>query len=180
MKFISAIGKILAYIEQGIIVILLGVMILLAFSQVILRNCFSTGFMWADTLLRHMVLWIGFIGASIAAHEEKHINLDIISRFTSPRLTHVVRIITSLFPSIVCIFLAHAGWVFLLSEKESEAELFAIGGTSYATWWFEIIIPVGFALLAIRFFLKAIEYSILAVAPPEKNEPIPTAPTHEV
>jgi TRAP-type C4-dicarboxylate transport system permease small subunit len=179
MKIIAAIEKFLAYIERSIIVFLLGVMILLAFSQVILRNCFSTGFLWADTLLRHMVLWIGFIGASIAAHEEKHINLDIVSRFASPRVTHVIRIITNLFPSIVCLFLAHAGWVFLLSEKESETELFAIGATSFATWWFEIIIPVGFALLATRFLLKAIEHSIFALAPPAKNEPAAAAPSSE-
>jgi TRAP-type C4-dicarboxylate transport system permease small subunit len=180
MKILGAIGKFLLYIERSIVVLLLGAMILLAFTQVILRNCFSTGFLWADTLLRHMVLWIGFIGASIAAHEEKHINLDIISRFASPRVTHVVRIITSLFPSIVCVFLAYAGWVFLLSEKENGSELFTIGQTSFATWWFEIIIPVGFALLALRFFLKAIEHAIRAFAPPEKEEPVSRIPSPEV
>jgi TRAP-type C4-dicarboxylate transport system permease small subunit len=179
MKILAAIGKFLLYIERSIVVLLLGVMILLAFTQVILRNCFSTSFLWADTLLRHMVLWIGFIGASIAAHEEKHINLDIISRFASPRVTHIIRIITNLFPSIVCAFLAYAGWIFLLSEKENGSELFAIGQTSFATWWFEIIIPAGFALLALRFFLKAIEHCVLAVAPPRRNEPVSTVPFPE-
>jgi TRAP-type C4-dicarboxylate transport system permease small subunit len=155
-------------------------MLLLAFTQVILRNYFSTSVLWADTFLRHMVLWIGFIGASIAAHEEKHINLDVISRLASSHVVHFIRIVTSLFAATVCGFMMNAGWVFLMSEKENGEELFAIGTTSFPTWWFQIIIPVGFALLTLRFLLKSLEHGIRSLSPSSKNPPVSNVPAPEV
>ena len=52
----------------------------LAFLQIFLRNVFTTGLAWGDLVLRNLVLWIGFIGATLATREGKHINIDILSR----------------------------------------------------------------------------------------------------
>ncbi|TAK65860.1 MAG: TRAP transporter small permease [Bacteroidetes bacterium] len=165
MKAIQLVSRYLSYLERGLIIVLLSTMVLLSFTQVILRNLFSTGFLWADPLLRHAVLWIGFIGASLAAQQEKHINIDALTRFTSPRVTNLIKILTSLFPVVVCYFLAQAGWTFLLDEMESGMALFSIGETEYPAWWFETVIPFGFGLIGFRFFLKAIEHIILAFKP---------------
>ena len=160
MKFIKAISTTLSWIERSIVVILLSGMVLLAFTQVVLRNMFSTGFLWADPLLRHTVLWIGFLGASLATQQEKHINIDLITRFFSLRITNFARIATNAFAGAVCGFLAHAGWTFLLSEMTSEGALLTIGHTEFQTWWFQVIIPVGFGLMSFRFFIRTIEHII--------------------
>src|SRR5512143_3313876 len=97
MKVLATLSRTLAFVERGILVALLALMILLAFTQVVLRNVFSTGLLWADPLLRHLVLWVGFIGASLATASEKHINLDSVTRFASPRTANLSRIATNLF-----------------------------------------------------------------------------------
>ncbi|MBI4549002.1 MAG: TRAP transporter small permease subunit [Ignavibacteriae bacterium] len=158
MKLIQTLSTALAFIERTLVVLLLGVMVLLAFSQVILRNVFSTGFLWADPLLRHMVLWVGFVGASLATQQEKHISIDLITRFVSPKIKTASRIMTNLLAGIVCAFLANAAWTFLLSEMESGDVLFTIGKTSFPLWWFEAIIPFGFAFIAFRFLLRVVEH----------------------
>ena len=53
-------------VEQTLVVSFLGFMIFIAFLQIVLRNDFSTGLDWGDSLLRNLVLWIGFIGATLA------------------------------------------------------------------------------------------------------------------
>jgi TRAP-type C4-dicarboxylate transport system permease small subunit len=70
----AAIGR----VEQALLVVLLSVLILIAFSQIILRNFFSTGIAWGDALVRSLVLWTGFIGATIAAREGQHISIDVV------------------------------------------------------------------------------------------------------
>ena len=70
-------------IEQILLVILLSALILVAFSQIILRNIFSTGIDWGDAFVRSLVLWTGFIGATVAAREGKHISIDVVSRWLS-------------------------------------------------------------------------------------------------
>ncbi|MDE2237792.1 MAG: TRAP transporter small permease subunit, partial [Elusimicrobia bacterium] len=44
----------------------------LAFLQVLRRELFGSGALWADPLLRSLVLWVGFLGAALAAAEDKH------------------------------------------------------------------------------------------------------------
>jgi C4-dicarboxylate transporter DctQ subunit len=180
VKLIKAVSRALSWIEQSIVVILLGGMVLLAFSQVVLRNVFSTGFLWADPFLRHMVLWIGFLGASLATQQEKHINIDLITRFLSPRITNLARITTNAFAGTVCGFLAHAGWTFLQSEITSEGALLTIGHIEFQAWWFQIIIPAGFGLMSFRFFLRTFEHIIEVFHPAASVPPTTNVPTLDV
>ena len=43
--------------EDALLVLLLSTMILLAGTQIVLRNMLDTGVVWIDPLLRVMVLW---------------------------------------------------------------------------------------------------------------------------
>ena len=165
MKIIKWISGGLSAVERSLVVVLLGAMMMLAFLQVILRNVFSTGFLWADPLLRHLVLWVGFIGASLATQQEKHINIDLFTRFLSQKISNVIHIATNVFAGIVCSFLAHAGWTFFISEQSSKGVLLTIGTMEFPTWWFQLIIPVGFGLMAFRFFIRTIEHGIEAMHP---------------
>lgn len=177
MKFIKIISSTLSWIERSLVVLMLGTMVLLAFGQVILRNVFSTGFLWADPFLRHMVLWIGFLGASLATQQEKHINIDLITRFLSPRITNLFRVATNLFAGIVCGLLANAGWTFLKSEMISGGTLLTIGSTEFPIWWFQIIIPAGFGLMSFRFLIRTIEHVIEGFNPTPHVSPSTNVPT---
>lgn len=165
MKTLRTLNNALLVTERSLLVVLLSVMILLAFLQVILRNYFSTGFLWADPFLRHMVLWVGFFGASLATQKEKHINIDVITRFASPRSTNFVRIATNAFALIVCFALANAGWTFLRDEMESGSILLTFGTTEIPAWLFQSIIPFGFGLMAFRFGIRVLERVIEAYHP---------------
>ena len=179
MKFVNAVSRMLAWFEGTLTAFLLASMILLAFLQVILRNFFSTGILWVDPFLRHMVLWVGFLGASLATRQEKHINLDLVTRFMAPRGVEMVRICSNLFAGIVTGLLARAGWTFVQSEMGSREELFRIGLTSFPGWWFETIIPAGFALMAFRFSIRSVEHLVRAIHPPAVSEPTTNVPTLE-
>lgn len=167
----------LSWIERSILVLMLAVIILLAFLQVILRNIFSEGILWADPLLRHMVLWLGFLGASLATQKEKHINIDLITRFLSPKRTNLMRILTNLFAAGVCWFLTEAGWTFLQNERETDDILLTIGAQEFQAWWFQVIIPVGFGLMTFRFLIHVIEHIIKAVRPGKEQEQPSHIPT---
>lgn len=179
MKIIKALSNGLSFLERTLLVFLLGVMVVLAFLQVIMRNMFSTGFLWADPFLRHMVLWIGFLGASLATQGEKHINLDIITRFTSPRATNLLRIATNCFAGSIAFFLARAGWSFLQNEMDSNDVLLTIGQTNFPAWWFQLIIPIGFTLMSFRFLIRTLEHFIEVFHPSEAAGPPINVPTIE-
>lgn len=166
MKLIHSANNIIAKIETILLIIILLSMILLAFLQVILRNFFHTSILWADTLLRHLVLWIGFIGASLATKELRHINIDALSRLLSRTAKKITLIIINLFAGAVCLFLLRAAITFVQSEKQAGSILFA----GIPTWIFQIIIVIGFGLMMLRFLIHALE-NLIALLSPAQKEP---------
>ena len=141
-------------------------MILIAFLQVILRNFFSTSILWGDLFLRHLVLWVGFLGAALATKESKHINIDALSRILSPTLKKIAGFITNLFAAIVCFFLTKASFTFIGYEKESQSILFE----NIPTWIFQTIIVFGFGIIMFRFLIHAIE-NLLVLKSTSQEEP---------
>ena len=157
-KINNWIGK----LEGFLLALILVGMIVLAFLQVILRNFFDSGISWADPVLRHLVLWVGFLGASVATKEEGHLAMDLVSRFLPDRLRHLSGVFTHLASSAVCGLLAHAAYKFVLSEKESGAMLVP----DIPNYWAVSIIPIGFALMSLRFALRIINDIRLLVKGP--------------
>jgi C4-dicarboxylate transporter DctQ subunit len=157
MKILRAIDRVVRTLERSLVVTILSGMVLVAFAQVILRNLFSTGMLWADPMLRHAVLWIGFLGASIATRQERHIAIDLVTRFTTPATSNRIRILTNLVAAIVCAFLARAAWTFVQSEREFGSGSITMGSFDFPLWWLQVIIPIGFSLMAFRFTLRIIE-----------------------
>ena len=153
MKLLFRVDRAIAVLETALIVLLLGVMVLLDFTQVILRNFFSFGFTWADTLLRQMVLWIAFLGASLAVQERKHISIDVLTRFLPSRATKYSRFATDLFTAVVCLIFLKASVKFVENEIAQGTILLL----DIPTWYFQFIIPVGFALMCFRVLLKMLK-----------------------
>ncbi len=151
-QIILRFDRTLARLESLVLVIVLGIMVLLAFLQVILRNLFSTGILWADTFLRHLVLWICILGASIATRDNKHINVDVLSRLLRQTWQRWVHFVTNLFSAFITSLLAWAALKFILDEHAAGSTLFL----NIPLWLFISILPVGFIIMTFRFLLKTI------------------------
>lgn len=158
MYLIKKIDSAISRIEGTIISALLAVMILMAFSQVILRNFFHGGIPWADIFLRNLVLWVCFIGASLSCKEHRHINIDVLSRFLPIGFNKTAGVFINLASSIVCGFLAAAAWSFMLDERAAGGFLFS----EIPTWYFLTIVPLSLSLMSVRFFIYSFMPSPIA------------------
>jgi C4-dicarboxylate transporter DctQ subunit len=159
-KFLQKLDSGLFQIENFIILLTLGSMVILSFLQVILRNFFDTGLLWGDILLRHLVLWVGFVGASLATREEKHINVDVLTRLISRRYVPLIHFLVNLAAIVICYILARASYTLLTFEIEAGTTLFL----DIPSWYFQIILPVGFGLIGLRFLLKIFEQISSAIS----------------
>lgn len=140
---------ILYWIEDSILVSLLLVMILMAVSQIFLRNIFETGIIWGDVLVRILVLWIGMAGAMIASRNGNHIRIDIITRFVPGRFKKYLNSIIELFTCIICSLTAWHSIRFVIMEYNDNTIAFA----GIPSWVCTIIIPIAFLVIGIRYFI---------------------------
>lgn len=139
-------GHIMAVIEDGLLVLMLSLMIILAGSQIVARNFFDSGFAWGDPSLRVMVLWVGLLGAMAATRDEHHISIDVVSRFLKPEYLRYTTTISALFTAIVCGVISWYSAGFVYMEWQDEMTVFG----KVPAWLTEIIIPFGFGTIAIR------------------------------
>ncbi len=140
--------------EDILLIFLLAVMILLGTSQIFLRNVLDMGLIWADELVQVLVLWVGLLGAMAASREDNHINIDLLTRFLSPRLQLYSRMLCAAFTALVCGVIAWHAFRFVGMEQEFGT---TIMGT-YPAWIFESIIPLGFGLISYRYTLNFFVY----------------------
>jgi len=139
-------------LEKGILALLLTTMILLAALQILMRNLWDSGLPWADPSLRTIVLWLAMMGAMAATRDHSHIRIDLLSRFLPPKAKRFNSRITDLFAGLVCSLLAWHGARFVYYEWQDGMMLF----DNIPAWYAEIIIPIGFGVMALRFLLDAI------------------------
>lgn len=137
------------HLESGLLVLLLALMITLAGGQIVLRNLFDSGISWSDPLLRVLVLWVGMVGAMIATQQDRHIRIDLLSRYLSPVWRRHAARLNHLFSAVVCALLAwHSGRFVHFEWQDGNLLVGAI-----PTWVAESILPLGFAVMTLRFTL---------------------------
>ena len=142
-------------IENWLLAILVLILVGLSGAQILLRIFFETGLSWADPFSRGLVLWTGMLGALAAVRDDKHIALDVLQRYLSPSAQRIARIATLGFAAALCAAMA---WYSSGLVGIDYAEGLQTGGGSLVAalraCFAESILPVAFALMALRFALR--------------------------
>ncbi len=139
--------------EDAVLVVTLTAMILLAASQIVMRNLFNFGFIWTDEMLRMLVLWLAVAGAVAASRSDKHINIAILDRFLPGKVKLAVKIVIHMFTAGVCGVVTWYSVQFVQMSHEFGDILMG----SIPAWMPQLILPVGFGLICYRYSLFVIQ-----------------------
>jgi TRAP-type C4-dicarboxylate transport system permease small subunit len=136
----------LARVEVGVITVLLGALVLLGCMQIFLRNFFHSGIIWADPLMRHIVLWLGFLGAMLATTRVRHINIDVFTRLLPGPVKPVRRFVVYSATTIAAFVLGVAALRLVADERAFGDVAFG----SVKTWTLQLVMPVAFFVISYR------------------------------
>src|SRR5690606_436779 len=149
----AAFFRILHRAEDGLLVLLLLAMIVLAGVDILARSLFGGGLVWIPPLLRVMVLWLGLLGALLATRSREHIAIDLASRLVGPGLRPVLVLVSSLFAAGICLLIAWHSYQFVRLAWEFGDVAFG----RVPAWPLQIIIPISFTLMGLRFLAQGIQ-----------------------
>jgi len=134
-------------VENALLVLLLSAMMLLAVGQIVLRMFFDSGLLWADELLKILVLWIALVASVAAARSRRHLRIDVLSRYVPQRYARVPELLVDLFAAGICGFIAwHSLQFILLSMGDTVL-------VDIPSWVAQGILPLAFLLMCYRFTL---------------------------
>jgi TRAP-type C4-dicarboxylate transport system permease small subunit len=150
-SFFNGLEKAGTHAEDALLLIILVSMILLAGTQILLRNAFDSSLFWGDEMLRLMVLWLTIAGGLAASRMDKHISIAVVDRFLPDKAQLVTKVIIDLFTAFICGLFAWHSARFVMGSYEYGDMLMR----SVPAWTMQIILPVGFALMAFRHIILA-------------------------
>ncbi|MFT6642156.1 MAG: C4-dicarboxylate transporter DctQ subunit, partial [Flavobacteriaceae bacterium] len=66
---------------------------LILFANVVARYVFNWGVPWAEELVRYEIIWMVFIGGSVAVRKGIHIGIDILATVSPPKTQTVIHLV---------------------------------------------------------------------------------------
>ena len=139
--------------ENILIPLTLAALMLLPLIEIAGRKLFHRGLSGAAAFEQHLVLIIGLLGGMFAARDRRLLALSTLTSFFKGRWQMFARVFSSAFAAGITIFLCLAAWQLVQSEKGGGA-LLAYG---IPRWTVQLIMPVGFGVIALRLLLHAAE-----------------------
>jgi len=149
---LRAINRLLALIEDTVLLLLLAALVVVAGGQILLRLGAGSGWSWAAEAERILVLWLGFVGATAASREGRHIQVDIVPYLLPGDLRRPVRRLTALLAAGMTGMLGTVGVRFVLDEARYGATT-ALG---LPGWLPLAILPAAFFLMAFHFLCRVV------------------------
>lgn len=151
----SRIDQAIGRVEDAIVgaIILLATFVL--FQGVVLRYLLNYAFPWTEEVVRYSIVWLVFLGGSIAARRGAHIAMDIVVVYLPSRaklfFMGVATALTCFFTLVMTyygVLLTRSIWEYSQVSPAAEIPM----AIPFAA------IPVGCGLMTVRFFVAALAY----------------------
>lgn len=142
-------SKIAKGIEASLALSIMGLMTLLPLVNGALRAFAGSGIPASIVLTQTMTLLVAFLGAAIAARRGEHLSLSAANDVLPEKIRAWTATIASTGAVVVTGILVYAGVGFVLAEMDSPLK---VAGLGLPIWIVESVIPLGFAVVAVRLF----------------------------
>lgn len=132
-------------LTEVLLAVMLTVLSVLVFAQVFLRYFYGAALFFADELSRYLLVWLGFLGASLGVRAGAHIGVEFLWRALSPRARRAVALLVAalIFAFLAVITVAGAA---LLPNQLSQLS----PGLGISMFWPYLAIPVGGILMLLQ------------------------------
>ncbi len=126
--------------------IALVVMVAVTSMEVVRRYIFGLSFVWAEELVKFLLVAITFLGGAAAYRAKGLAYLDLLTNKANDKTKSILEIINSLIIIIICAYLAVQGFMYTFSPIISKMKSTGLKLNMSIIY---ITIPIGFVLISI-------------------------------
>jgi C4-dicarboxylate transporter DctM subunit len=140
-----------ARIEDSFATLVAVAVVVLPLSEIVVRRFFETGVPGAGPFTLHLTLWVGLLGAAIAARDGKLLSLATGSMLPEGRTRDIAQLAGNTFGVIVATVFA-VGGIQLVDLYRQVGNMVA---ADIPVWVASLIFPLAFGLIAVRLAWRA-------------------------
>ena len=138
--------RVLVLLEDSAASLALLAMVVLPLLEIVWRRALGHGLPGSGPIVQHLTLWVGFMGAAMAARDGKLLALAT-GTFIPPGVwRRAADILAAAFGACSALILAWGAYQMVLIERESGTTI----GAEIQAWVAQLVLPVAFALIALR------------------------------
>jgi tripartite ATP-independent transporter DctM subunit len=126
-------------------------MVVLPLAEILSRAAFKIGIPGSGPFVQHLTLWVGFLGAALAAREGRLLELATASFMPEGRWRNAAHVASAAVGAAVAALLCRAGLALVLVEREAGDVIAA----RVPVWVGQLVLPLSFALIALRLVWRA-------------------------
>jgi tripartite ATP-independent transporter DctM subunit len=138
-------------VEEWIVSLALVTMAVLPILEILGRRFLGIGIPGSGPIVQHLTLWVGFLGAALAARDGKLLALATGTFIPAGRARQVAGIFSATVAAAVATVLAWGSVDLIRSERDTGT----IIGAGIPAWVAQLVLPVGFGLIAVRLIWRA-------------------------
>jgi len=135
------------------------VMVVLPLAEIVWRKALGRGIPASGPIVQHLTLWVGFLGAAIAARDGKLLALATGSFIPKGLWRRASDSLAAAFGAGTSVVLAWGGWQMASIERDAGTNI----GAGIPTWIAQIVLPVAFAVIALRIVWACRDKTIAAL-----------------
>jgi tripartite ATP-independent transporter DctM subunit len=139
--------------ENILATLALGAIMALPLAEIAWRKIAHEGIPGAGPFASWLTMWVGLLGAAVAARDGKLLTLATSEFMPKGRLGDIAHILSGFVASMVAMIFASGAWKLVQIDKQA-GDLIA-SGIDVPAWVGDLVLPVGFTLIALRLAFRA-------------------------
>lgn len=129
---------------------LMAVLVVVVVTSVVFRYLLVSPLTWSEEVGRYLMIWVGFLAASIAVQQGMHVGIDFLVQAVPPAtalwLRRLARMLTAVFLFLVTVY----GFLLVLNLWDQWSPVLQFRMT-----WPYLAIPVGSLLMLLELLLPS-------------------------
>ncbi|AMO35768.1 MULTISPECIES: TRAP transporter small permease [Thauera] len=147
---IHALNKIVDWVENIMVVILMLVATVVAIVQVVARYVFNNSLYWSEELILYSLITMSFLAASMGVRYAAHISVEMLYAFAGPRLTRVLKYVATLLGfAFAATLVYYGGRLFINTSNMGQLS----PAMQVPVAYIYLTIPVAGAFMLVRYLL---------------------------
>ena len=117
------------------------------------------GLIWGPSAALVGMLWSGFLGASLATYEKKHLALELADKIWPQRWQRAVKGLALLLTTALCALLSVLAWYSVRAHFDTwqaDPEAGTLLPTAWPRWVLLVALPIAWSLISLRFLAEGL------------------------
>jgi TRAP-type C4-dicarboxylate transport system permease small subunit len=138
-------GNVVQRCTEAVVMVLMAVLVVVVVASVLFRYVLLSPLTWSEEVGRYMMIWVGFLAASIAIRQGMHVGIDFVVHWVRPAIAAWLRRLARGLTAVFFLIVTAYGFVLVINLWDQWSPVLGFRMT-----WPYLAIPVGSLLMLVE------------------------------